>query len=323
MAKVCLIGAGKLGARHLQAMKGFKEPHDIFVVEPMEASREEAKKIYEDTQGQDNRVLFASGIEDVANQTTMLDVAVVATSSAPRRAVIEELLARLDVKYMILEKVLFQKIKDIDEVGILLKNNGVKAWVNCPRRYFGIYDEIKRDLQEAEEFQVSVSGSKWGLGCNGIHFLDLIAFLADIPNGHVDISGLDSDIIESKRKGFYEITGRLSGNFGRCTDFSITSYKSGDIPNSVIITSDVSKYIVMEWASKVIEITKEKGTCEKSITIPFQSQLTNAQIEDILYSGECKITSYDESAMIHKALMEPLSSFFKEKGFGDDICPIT
>lgn len=322
MATICLVGAGALGARHLQALRGFREAHTIYVVEPSDASRENAKKIYEGTPGQENTVVFTDSLEKVAAQTQQIDVAVVATSSAPRRAIVEELVQRFRVDAMILEKVLFQTVKDLDEVGALLKEKGIRTWVNCPRRYFGVYQEIREALQDACSFQVQVTGSNWGMGCNGIHFIDLIAFLAGSADAEISVDGLDEEYLESKRRGFYEITGTLRGSVGRCSDFSITSYRDGDLPMSITVTCGKVRYIVFEWAKKCLRVTKEDGLTETEIVLPFQSQLTNIEIEDVL-ADRCGLTTYEESAALHRALMVPLSKFFAEKGFDDGLCPIT
>ncbi len=323
MATICLVGAGALGARHLQALRGFKEAHTIYVVEPSETSREKAKEIYEGTPGQDNTVIFTGSLEDVAAETQEIDAVVVATSSAPRRAIVEDLVRLFHVKAMILEKVLFQRVQDLEEIGALLKEKGIPTWVNCPRRYFEVYRGIREALADAGEFQVQVSGSQWGMGCNGIHFIDLIAYLAGSSDARICIEGLDDEIIESKRKGFCEITGTLRGSIGRCTDFSITSFSDGDLPMSLTVTSDRMRFIVLEWARKCIKTTAADGITEEEIVLPFQSQLTNIEIEDILYKGESRLTSYEESAALHKALMEPLSDFFGQKGFDKGLCPIT
>jgi len=323
MAKICLVGAGKLGARHLQAMRGFREAHTIFVVEPSEEARNDAKRIYESTEGQENEVYFLADLAEAAAITGSLDAAVVATGSGPRRAIVERMLELFTIDALILEKVLFQRTKDLDEIWKQLTDRGIKTWVNCPRRYFQVYRDLREELKAADRFQVSVSGSDWGLGCNGIHFIDLIAYLAGCAEAHICIDGLDHECIESKRRGYYEITGTICGNVGKCSEFSITSYKGGTVPNSVIITSDAGQCFVFEWAGKSIGVTSAREITEKQITIPFQSQLTNIVIEEILDTGDCGLTPYQESARLHKAFLEPLSAFFREQGFEEGLCPIT
>ena len=80
---------------------------------------------------------------------------------------------------------------------------------------------------------------------------------------------------------------------------------------------------MFEWAGKSIGVTSAREITEKQITIPFQSQLTNIVIEEILDTGDCGLTPYQESARLHKAFLEPLSAFFREQGFEEGLCPIT
>ncbi|NJM62856.1 MAG: alpha/beta hydrolase [Oscillatoriales cyanobacterium RU_3_3] len=54
---------------------------------------------------------------------------------------------------------------------------GVKTWVNCPRRMQPAYHKLRQDLHGHSPITMRVVGGGWGLACNGIHFLDLAAFL--------------------------------------------------------------------------------------------------------------------------------------------------
>lgn len=62
-------------------------------------------------------------------------------------------------------------------------------------------------------------GGDWGLGCNAIHFLDLLTFFTGKVDFELDVSHLDSEIRVSKRERFVEFTGCLLGKCGE-TKFS-------------------------------------------------------------------------------------------------------
>ena len=62
------------------------------------------------------------------------DLCIISTSSDVRASVTTNLLNRCKVRFIIFEKILFQKEIDFEIISELLKKNRVKAWVNCPRR---------------------------------------------------------------------------------------------------------------------------------------------------------------------------------------------
>ena len=54
-------------------------------------------------------------------------------------------------------------------------------------------------------------GGSWGLASSGIHFLDLLAYLAGVSvPGSWNTDWLDDRLHESKRADYYEIGGRAS-----------------------------------------------------------------------------------------------------------------
>ena len=113
----------------------------------------------------------------IAELETSIDVAIVATNSDIRRITIETLLGRCSVPYLVLEKALFQRLKDYDEVAELLACKGIKAWVNCPRRMLSFYADVKKDFDTAMPISFQVSGN-WAMGCNAIHMIDLFHFIS-------------------------------------------------------------------------------------------------------------------------------------------------
>lgn len=127
---VAIIGAGNLGSRHLQALALTDIPLAVQVVDPSEKSLDVAKERWQEMPINPlvERVTFHKELDELNGN---FDVVIVATSSKPRRAVVEKLLAKNKVRYMILEKVLFPRLSDYEDVGRLLERHNVKAWVNC------------------------------------------------------------------------------------------------------------------------------------------------------------------------------------------------
>ena len=61
-----------------------------------------------------------------------MDIVIIATGADVRRKVIEELLEQAHVSYLLLEKVLFQRLEDYDVVASLLERKQAKAFVTKP-----------------------------------------------------------------------------------------------------------------------------------------------------------------------------------------------
>lgn len=318
-----LVGAGALGTRHLQALARTNRSLNIYILDPSELSLKKAEEqYYQMNDALKHKVIFTKDIKQLPKQ---LDIVIVATSSNVRKKVIKEVLLHASVDYFILEKVLFQKIEDYLEVSELLYKHKAKAWVNCPRRLFNFYQELKVRLASASSMEISISGSNWGLGCNVIHFIDLIAFLAGCRDLDVDISGLEEFYIDSKREGFLEINGTITGKIGRCKNFSITSYPNNETPITIQVNSDVLKCFISEVGkyALIAEVSSGWEMQKEVIQIPYQSELTQLIVQDLLDTGGCMLTDYDTSKYLHCKIQEPLIQYFEKLGVEGKLCPIT
>src|SRR5699024_8564222 len=117
---------------------------------------------------------FCASISELDEE---IDIAIVATKADVRKNVIEILLTLKHVRYMILEKVLFQDLESYKPVHTLLKTRGVRTWVNCPIRTNPFFQQLKYSLKPGETIHYDVCGGNLGIGCNSIHHIDLLSFL--------------------------------------------------------------------------------------------------------------------------------------------------
>ena len=170
-----IIGTGQIGSRHLQALALIDRPVSIQVVDPSPASLKTARERFNEVKGSGN-VEHVEYLKDISEMTPELDCVLIATKADIRRQALEQLLAQKHVSYLILEKVLFQKKDDFEAVNALLNRCNVKTWVNFPRRVWPIYQELKKKLTNVNTVDFNVTGSRWGLGCNGLIFLISLHF---------------------------------------------------------------------------------------------------------------------------------------------------
>ena len=310
MRTICIIGAGQLGSRHLQALKNVSKVLRVYVVDPFEQSLKVAKERYDVIEKVDtNEVSYHTSLSEIDSNTTF-DIAIVATKSNVRKAPTVELVKNFNVDVIVFEKLLFQDKEDYSEILTLLKEHNIKAYVNCCMRMMSFYNEIKSDFQNTK-FNYNVSGSQYGLVTNLIHYIDHMSYLNNSTDYVGDSKFLDTEIIESKRKGFYELTGTYQVRFQNGTQGTFTCYPEGDSPAVIQIFNDKIHIISKETEGKVW-ISKSENNWnweEIDFNIPYQSQLTTILVDEILKGEECSLPFYEESMKIHLPLLDSLLDF--------------
>ncbi len=324
MKKIALIGAGQLGSRHLQGLAKSELYISIEVVEPFEGSRNIAKQRFEEIPTNE-KIKEINFYENISQLSEELDVVIVATNADVRFNVVKELLKNKKITNLILEKVLFQKIEEYEKIEELLEKTNTKCWVNHPRRMYPFYKDLKEKLFDAKNINFSVSGGAWGLGCNGLHFLDSFSYLASKKDIILNSTFLNKNLYDTKRDGFKEINGIILGKIGS-HNFFINCTEKEVSPIQFNITSDNLNIIIDElngWyrISERINNWKIKNKEEK--IVHFQSELTNILIEDII-NNNCFLPTYDEAMNLHIKYLESIISHINS--FCDtkyNYCPIT
>lgn len=319
--EIAIIGAGQIGSRHLQAC-ALLQNAAIYIVDPDNSSLETARQRFEE-------IKSASKVEinyckDILDLPSNIDVCIVATNSVVRRAVIESVISHCKVRYFILEKILFQRIEDYAIISDLFIAHQIKAWVNCPRRIFDVYDHIKNSIDGP--ISMFVSGNEWGLASNGIHFIDLFQFLCNSSDPYtIHCEALNNNVYESKRSGFDEYKGTISIQSGE-NALQISCFDGDFKLPSVVIYSQHKNWLIVESSpSYFVDLSDTKSELNRQyFDIPFQSKLTNQLIEQIMQTGSCGLATYEESMSIHipfiSSLMAKHSLIAKKEV---DICNIT
>lgn len=312
MINIALIGAGQLGSRHLQALANSKHELNIQVVDTSEESLKTAQSRFNEVaSGFNGKVSFVTSVEQLNKK---LEIVIVATNSKVRRAIIEQVIHHTTVKYFILEKFLFTTEADFDAVENLLLENNIKAWVNCTRRMMTGYKNLRHQLLGSTSVNFSVAGNAWGLGCNGIHMLDLFSFLIQSTNISLDNILLDPIIYESKRAGYVEFTGTIRG-VSEKHSLSMTSFSNNTSPLIIHIDTPTARYRIQEGTESTVWANTLENNWKLdtyTFNIPFQSQLTNVVVDELLDSGDCELTTYNESAVLHKLFLKNILQFVQQ-----------
>ena len=318
MKNVVIIGVGALGKRHLEAVLKTEFAMQIFC---MDVNPNALEGYAFDDKFSNKKITFTQDFSEIPKD---IDIAILSMSAKGRREAFEQLIEHSKVKNIIFEKILFQKIEDYEYVGKRLKELNINAWVNCPRRYTELWEELYNELKEVEQFEFHTFGGNWGLACNGIHMLDVIDYLTGSNNDELKIEKMKllSDPIESKRDGYKEVFGLVSGECGKCINFSISCYDSNLEFETIIITPN-AKYFIDETLAKVKRVGIDGNITEKKYMPCYVSEITKLAVNDIINHQECKLTKYETSAYLHLEYIKPLINYFEEKGFEREVCPIT
>jgi len=325
MKNIAIIGAGELGSRHLQGILTIsKSVFEIFIIDPSTFSLEISKQRASELKHNHN-LSFHSTINNIPK---LLDFVIVATSSKVRLKVIEQLLKKVSVNYLLLEKVLFPELKQYDLALDLIKINKVKCWVNHPRRMNENYQSIKKYFESNKLCFFQLVGGSWDMGCNGLHFIDLFEYLSSSSLTSINTEFLNKNVIKSKRDGYIEFTGTITGTLDNKHIFSITSTNGNElIAPSISIMSDTIRFFVQESVSpKIYILDKENSFMSEPVdfNMKYQSQLTGILIEQLIDTGTCDLPSFEHAAKTHKKFIKSfLDRWNLNEGTDYSALPIT
>ena len=296
----------------------------VQVADPSEESLRIAQKRFFQVYPKDSKKIGLQCHRSIDNISGSIDVAIVTTCSDVRAAVIKEITSKKDVKNLILEKVLFQKTSEYFEIDDLLSEKAIPTWVNCWMREKDFYKRLKTQLNLNEKIQMSIEGAIWLMGSSSIHFIDLFSYLTGCKDFSFTDCHLDKNIIDSKRPGFKEFSGRLTGNNSQGHSL-ILSHKNGKDPYSIKIINGTQKHVITDGGDHVVhKFIDSKGESIEKVTIPLQSQTTHHLVHTIINNRSCDLPSYHDSMNLHlpliKVLMDHLQSITGDKV---ERCPIT
>jgi len=320
--KIAIIGAGQLGSRHLQGLAALNREVEIYLVDPSEASLnlslERHKQV--DTKNR-QQVHLLKTIEELPKQ---LELVIIACTSDIRFEVLENLSNHSKVDNIILEKILFQKLKHYSDVLLMQNLNFDKVWVNFAQRLWPFFVDLKEKFFDDVDLEINITGSNWGLGCNSVHNVDLADFLWSKPSKTHAV--LDKEVLHSKRPQFVEFSGEVVTQIeggGRITQ---VCYAKGEAPFVITVSHPTLRQV---WdVSNGVLFSSSAATGWKFIQTElapsYQSNLTTNVAESILSRGDCGLPKLRDACLTHISTLEALLVSCKNNGndFGAS-CPVT
>ncbi len=319
---VLLVAVGGIGFRHFQALLNCVHSFNLYVVDISEEAILRAREYAQTTECRCD-IHYYKSMENIPKQ---IDVAIIATSSKPRKKVLDELIRNHTVNNIIFEKVLFTTLSDYTEAKELLSQKGINAYVDCIARTYPSYQWIKEDCKGTKYFVANMRGSNWGLACNAIHLVDQVAYISGADVREFQCTAiLEKEIYESKRDGYVEFFGRLMGSIGERCKFSIECDHSTN-PLVFEFYTDKAYYFVNE-AERVltkVEIDTDCKEITKEFELLYVSQATSISVDKLLEGDKIDLPSFDDSVYLHEALHKSFQKTYNmTKQTEGDYLPIT
>ena len=323
MKYIGVIGAGQLGSRHLQGIVKYLKQLEIYVLDPSFDSLKIAQE-RENEVAHNHKVIYT---QSWGSLPKFFDLIIVATNANVREVIITKLLENYKVRFLILEKVLFQELLAYQRVQDSLVNNNVITYVNHSRRMFESYNNLKLKIETNSQGVFSVVGGNWGIGCNALHFLDLFVYLSGKNILDINSDSIEDVLIESSLKGFIEFSGTLTGHLTDGSFFSISSLKAESSSISVTIFNNEQRFIIQEGGTpQIFELEKNNHFNFKidRFKVQFQSELTTNILSGLLENNFCSLPTYDEARHTHELFLTTmLKKYNKITGLQSEILPIS
>ncbi len=290
---ILIVGLGNIGKRHLESFLKLNKKLVIYCVD-IKFSEKRTKINNID-------ILYTNSIKEFKK---IFDVCIIATNSNERFKILKKVVKNNLCKKIILEKVTFSNLAQYKEAQKLL-NSKTKIYINCPRRSWPSYRNLKKNLSNEDLKLIEIQGYNWGILSNMIHFLDLFSYLSNDKKIELIYDDCNKTFSSSKRNGYFEVFGSFifKNSF---MNLLIVSDNKFFNKNS-IIRIETSKN-TFEINEKMKEIRKTNNNSRSIKISKFQTSLQSDISSD--YLKKVNLVDLNESLVTHKILFECYSKIF-------------
>jgi hypothetical protein len=320
--RIAIVGCGGIGSRHLQAVAKLPVPCSVQIVEPSEAAQRLAKsrlaEIPNAKRGNDFK--WSTSIQELKGD---FDLSIVATSSAGRVEIINQLLELGHLRFLV-EKMVCQSAREYRSLIKSLYSFGAKGWVNTPRRYYNSYQRIKQRFGSDVTIHMSVLAGNEGLGSNAIHFIDLFLWFCNEKKLRLNGALLDRQLFPNKRgSDLLEFAGTIKGASAE-DSLNISFLTQLDIPLLVTLTSGKTRMIINESAQEMLNLGPKDRAFRERFMNENVSDTTTKIANDILSRDDCLLATVKDSYFAHAELFRIFNTHIKKiRKEARELCPIT
>lgn len=311
MKNIVIFGCGGIGLRYAEGIAALEYDVNLYMVEPIESQVVKVSKIYEDARKEAGlKSKHTLHLNEILPD--LIDILIVSTSSFVREEIVKEVLSKHTVKSMFLEKFLFPRYEAYDEILALIKDAGLKTYVSTWMHIPDAFQKLFNSSKIKDGCKITVRGDGYGLGCNAVHFINLLDHFSS--KGKIEI--VSSEVYElrqSKRAGYYEIDGQLT--------VMKSSIVMEIISDNNSPTGEIEFYVdgklrgVFRFGEMVII---EEGASNKEIKYPVEmmAEIVKNEIISLIETGEAGLTPFNNSIRHHHLIFEAFSSELAKRGKG-------
>jgi len=255
VTNVLLVGAGRMGLRHLSGVA--KEADEITVVYHHQKVDDVVQQVLEDS-GFEGKANVVPSIETAATHGAKFDAAIL-TATAEIRAERFGKVISLEIPHILIEKPLEQSRENVLRMHALGKTVRSDIRCNHPYREQSIFADFRRSDSAVH---ITVNAGAIGLACGGIHWIDLALFLSGSATGRFVFGMLDRTPIGSGR-------GRQFQDFGGCGFFEFDNGSSlflqvdanSSAPVVCVVTQE-HRQLVIDYLNGGASVHQRAGTVD-------------------------------------------------------------
>jgi len=321
--RICLVGCGNVGSRHLQAIAKLPFEIKVDIIEPNLESIQLGKKRLDeiDYNKETHKFVWYNNIEELEGNS---ELTIIATTAVGRANLLINL-AECGHKRFLIEKMVCQSNSEYEKILSKFKERNAIGWVNTNPRCFESYKKLKDYFKDSKNIHFSVTaGNLSALGTNTIHYMDLFSYFVDDYDIKMNGDYMLNEIFPNKRgKDLMEFAGTVLGMNKKKSTLSLTFLPCENLPTMVDIVGIDKHVMIDESNQKIYDFTNPEN-----IDIEFRfehvSTLTTKIVEDILLKDKCNLTTLENSYILHKEIFKMFNSHIKKVTNKElEICPIT
>ncbi|MFO7481451.1 Gfo/Idh/MocA family oxidoreductase [Oceanibaculum nanhaiense] len=312
--RVLLIGAGEMGSRHLQGLAGLPAGSAVAVLEPREAARAVALQRWQQMPGHDAVPLrFLEDGEGWGG----FDAAILATGATGRLDLLRRVL-EAGIGIVLAEKVLFQSVADYRAAVLLAAALGADVRAHVPLRHVPVLQKLRAHTRD-KPFTLTVAAGDRGLGCNGIHFLDLFQYLGGMPPASVEAI-IDRPLQVNRRDpALVEFTGTLNAANAAGAELRIR-FSPGHERLAVLTVETADGRAVIDQAGSVE--SDIAGLAGLGFEMPMASRMAAGMLAGIA-DGSSPLPDLAEGFETNRLMLAAYNRDLAGQHADDLVCPIT
>ena len=291
MSNIAIIGLGKMGMSHLSSFLNDKNRYNLFLYDKNLMKINKIKKI----KIKNKKIIANIKPPKYGN----FEFVVIATKSKERLAVIDHFLKFNNVRFVLLEKFLFNKLSEFKKFEKRYKTELNKIYVNVWSKYF--LNLINLNISK-EPFEIKVELPEKRILTNLIHFYEIFKILG---KNKIKID-LNFFKLLKLKNGYHDGTGKiiLKNDFG--STMEILSQKK---ENNFVFEFKSKKFNErINLVNNQIQFKKKKN----KIDFPLASKVTCNFYKNLKKEGNVFFPKYNLITKSSKEIIKNLSLKYKK-----------